>query len=92
MRGILEHDLRQLARRGGGDHLAAKAALDEQRQAPAVIEVGVREQDRAVNTPRGPVRVPTVIVAALLEGIMRPMAAGMSLASNATSTKPRAAH
>ena len=44
MRGIEHHQARQFARRGGGDDLAAEAALDEQRQAPAVVEMGVGQQ------------------------------------------------
>ena len=42
---IEHHHARQFARRRGGDDLAAKATLGEQRQAPAMIEMGVGEQD-----------------------------------------------
>ena len=43
--GRIQHDQpRQFARGGGGDDLAAKAALYQQRQASAVIEMGVGEQ------------------------------------------------
>src|SRR5579883_2286042 len=44
MGGIEDDEARQFARRGGGDHLAPEALLDQQRQAPAMIEMGMGEE------------------------------------------------
>jgi hypothetical protein len=41
---VAQHDAGELARRRGRDHLASKAALDQQRNAAAVIEMRVRQQ------------------------------------------------
>ena len=43
----IEHDQRgKLPRRGGHNDGAAKTALGEQRQSPAMIEVGMRQQHK----------------------------------------------
>ncbi len=41
---IEHHQPRQLARGAGGDDLAAEAALGEQRQPPAMVEVGMGQE------------------------------------------------
>jgi len=42
--GVEHHQPGQFARGGGGDDLPAKTALDQQRQATAVIEMGVGQE------------------------------------------------
>ena len=46
MGGVEHHQPRQFARRAGGDDLAAEAALVQQRNASAMIEMRVCEQQR----------------------------------------------
>ena len=69
MGGVEHHQPRQLARRAGGDDLAAEAALVKQRDAPAMVEMGVGQQQRVdrrrVEAERR--RVFVVEVAAALE-------------------------
>ena len=69
MGGVEHHQPREFARRAGGDDLAAEAALVQQRHAPAMVEVGVGQQQyvdrRRVEAERRGVFV--VEVAAALE-------------------------
>ena len=80
MGGVEQHQPRQFAGRGGGDDLALKAALDEQRQAPAMVEMGVGQQDENVDGRGIEAEVVGVLLleraAALIERRNRPGSCG----------------
>ena len=83
MGGVEHHQPGEFARRAGGDDLAAEAALVKQRYAPAMVEMGVGQQQgvdrRGVEAERR--RVFVVELAAALEKA--------AIDENALAARPR---
>ena len=71
LRGVGEHDARELGRRRRAEDAAAEALRHEPRQVAAVIEVRVREHDRVDRVGADRQRLP-VALAQLLQSLKQP--------------------